>query len=111
MSETPRLSTFIRAFGHVSHPDDKFLEEDEKKDFEILKRRILAKRKAEEERPSQQEEKVYFGSKIPFNPLFFEPNINDDAFKCLSRPDPSQFLLRNQINFDFKELQSSDSAG
>ena len=49
MPEFARLSTFLRAHGHVSHPNDKFLDNDDdivekKREAEVIKRRLLAKR-------------------------------------------------------------------
>ena len=46
MPEFARLSTYLRVYGHVSHPDDKFLDDDEdiaekRREAEVIKRRIL----------------------------------------------------------------------
>lgn len=91
MREIARLSTFVRAYGHVCHPDDKFLDDDEdiiekKREAEILKRRILAKRKAEEEgKPEDYEGKSLFGDNIPFHCGLREIKHTDEEFSHLTR--------------------------
>jgi hypothetical protein len=104
--EVGRLSTYLRAYGHVSHPDDKHVDiEDDlieaKRDAEIFKRRVLAKRKAEEEGKNVKP-KTLFGANIPFRVELREPKTTDDLFKNLAKPQRDKFLLRNQITFDYE---------
>ena len=107
--EVPRLSTYLRTFGNVSHPDDKYLDDEEdliekKRQSEILQRRLLARRKAEEEGKSENENGFIFGQNLPFNHCLIPPKSTDEEFKLLARPDPSaKFHLKSAINFDYQE--------
>ena len=112
--EIPRLSTYLRTHGNVCHPDDKFLDCDEnndiiekKREAEIVKRRLLAKRKAEEEGKNvEKSQKSLFGSNIPFNFEFITPRLSEEELKKFTRPNPAEkFHLKNEINFDFQEKE------
>ena len=111
--EVPRLSTYLRTFGNVSHPDDKYLDDEEdviekKRQSDIIKRRLLAKRKAEEENgeDSEKYEGFAFGEKLPFKHDLTPPKSTDEEFKLLARPDASaKFQLKREINFDYQEPQ------
>ena len=85
--EIPRLSTYLRTHANVCHPDDKFLDFDENNDIiekrrqaEIVKRRLYAKRKALEDGTLQAEQKQLFGANIPFNFEFSEPRLTGKSF-------------------------------
>ena len=107
--EVPRLSTYLRTFGNVSHPDDKYLDDEEdviekKRQNEVLQRRLLAKRKAEEEGKSEPENGFIFGKNLPFKHCLNAPKSTDEEFKLLARPDPSaKFQLKKAINFEYQE--------
>ena len=107
--EVPRLSTYLRTFGNVSHPDDKYLDDEEdviekKRQNEVLQRRLLAKRKAEEEGKSEPANGFIVGKKLPFNHCLNAPKSTDEEFKLLARPDPSaKFQLKKAINFEYQE--------
>ena len=119
MREIARLSTYIRTYGNVSHPDDKFLDNDDniietKREAEVIKRRLLAKRKAEEDADGEggaaakMEERPLFGANIPFDVNFREIKVTDEEFKNIARPDPgSKFHLKNEINFEFRDEETS----
>ena len=88
--EVPRLSTYLRTFGNVSHPDDKYLDDEEdviekKRQSDIIKRRLLAKRKAEEENgeDSEKYEGFAFGEKLPFKHDLTPPKSTDEELREL----------------------------
>ena len=118
MPELARLSTFLRAHGHVSHPNDKFLASDDdigekKRDAEIIKRRLFAKRKAEEDGiiPEDLDGRPLFGSNIPYHNIFREIKVTDEEFKHLIRRDPGQsYSLRGEIDFDYKKSTSPENS-
>ena len=49
--EIARLSSYLRTFGNVCHPDDRFLDDEEdniiekRREAEIIKRRLIEKRR------------------------------------------------------------------
>ena len=113
--EIPRLSTYLRTHGNVSHPDDKFPDCDEnndiiekKREAEIVKRRLLAKRKAEEDgKKAENSPKSLFGANIPFNFEFSTPRLSEEELKKFTRPNPAEkFHLKNEINFEFFEKEN-----
>lgn len=110
MPEFARLSTFLRAHGHVSHPNDKFLDNDDdivekKREAEVIKRRLLAKRKAEEDGIIDEDDgRPLFGANIPYHNILREIKVTDEEFKHLVRRDPGQtYSLRGEIDFDYKK--------
>lgn len=110
--EAPRLSTFVRTFANVCHPDEKYIDNDDdniiekKKEAEIVKRRLLAKRKAEEENEEREtgNNPRLFGHNIPFHVEFKEYEIPPDMVNNLKcRPNPAaKFHLKNEINFQYE---------
>ena len=108
--EVARLSTFLRTFGNVCHPDEKYLDDEndileQKREAEIIKRRLLAKRKAEEDgRVEEIDISKLFGANIPFNVDFKEPKIPPEKLKLFTRPNSKgKFHLSNEINFQYQE--------
>ena len=114
--EIPRLSTYLRTHGNVCHPDDKFLDTchdhdiiEKKREAEIVKRRLLAKRKAEEDGETIEQNPL-FGANIPFNVEFCEPRLSEEELKKFVRPNPAaKFHLKNEINFGVLEKQQNAS--
>ena len=114
--EIPRLSTYLRTHGNVCHPDDKFLDTcddhdiiEKKREAEIVKRRLLAKRKAEEDGETIEQNPL-FGANIPFNIEFCEPRLSEEELKKFVRPNPAvKFHLKNEINFGVLEKQQNAS--
>ena len=100
--EIPRLSTYLRTHANVCHPDDKFLDFDENNDIiekrrqaEIVKRRLYAKRKALEDGTLQVEQKQLFGANIPFNIEFSEPRLTGKSFSEVSTYLYINYLTHN----------------
>ena len=113
--EIQRLSTYLRTHGNVCHPDDKFLDCDEnndiiekKREAEIVKRRLLAKRRAMEDgKKDEKSPKLLFGANIPFNFEFSTPTLSEEELKKFTRPNPAEkFHLKNEINFEFFEKEN-----
>ena len=113
--EIPRLSTYLRTHANVCHPDDKFLDFDENNDIiekrrqaEIVKRRLYAKRKALED-GTLPEQKQLFGANIPFNIEFSEPRLTDEELQKFTRPDPAaKFHLKHEIQFGFVGVEKEN---
>ena len=116
--EIVRLSTYLRTFGNVCHPDDKLIDDEEeniiekKRDAEIIRRRLLEKRRKAEENENLEpvEEKPLFGANIPFTIEFKEPTIPPEELAKFTRPNPAaKFHLKNQINFEYQHDQGSST--
>ena len=116
--EIPRLSTYLRTHGNVCHPDDKFLDTcddhdiiEKKREAEIVKRRLLATRKAEEDGVEKIEQNpALFGANIQINIEFCEPRLSEEEIKKFIRPNPAaKFHLKNEINFGVLEKQQNAS--
>ena len=109
--EIARLSSYLRTFGNVCHPDDRFLDDEEdniiekRREAEIIKRRLIEKRRQEENGGSKNDENLpLFGANIPFKINLDEIEISEEDMAKFSRPNPgAKFQLRSQINFNYEQ--------